>query len=225
MRLGLILAGTAALSAGVAFLLWDPTPERHRDDEEVQPGNRHAAERDPQPTDPTDTATATPAGTRKTEAGAAPSRNRQRLSVTVAGRTVVTMDAGVMQWVRADVKTQLAQLAATHQVIVVADGCTSDAEEKVATDFFDAHFPDAVAGQDLQLHLICCEHASSITHIVRRLEPQCHVDSSGECVQQLQKHLKALVLTTNTSTDLGMHRNVLHVESFIADHVVAALTV
>jgi hypothetical protein len=42
-------------------------------------------------------------------------------------------------------------------------------------------------------------------------------------VQQLQKHLKAVVLTG--ANDVGIHGNVLHVDEFVANHVIAALTV
>jgi hypothetical protein len=94
----------------------------------------------------------------------------------VSGDVVVTRAASGYEWVRVELKADLRLLAAIYQVIVVVPGCATDEEERMITAFFASHFAEGTAdGPALQLHVVCCEQASSVTHIVRRVEPHCTV--------------------------------------------------
>ena len=68
-----------------------------------------------------------------------------------------------------------------------------------------------------------CEHAASVTHIVRRLATDCHADVDTNIILQVQKFVKVLVLADAPSA--GMKQNVLSVQEFApADHIAAALS-
>ena len=68
-----------------------------------------------------------------------------------------------------------------------------------------------------------CEHAASVTHIVRRLATDCHADVDTNIILQVQKFVKVLVLADAPSA--GMKQNILSVQEFApADHIAAALS-
>eukprot|EP00039_Didymoeca_costata_P008711 m.115363 g.115363 ORF g.115363 m.115363 type:complete len:202 (+) comp14199_c0_seq7:240-845(+) len=191
---------TAVIGAGLWYFVLKPKEEEGRTTQRARDRNQRA---------------------RQTPRQQVSRKSSKRQRVTCNWKALV----GASDELAESVVSLMRALADTFEVIVIVPDCTSDDTEKSVNQTLarNGFVQPCPITQTSQLHNVFCEKEESITHIVRRLSPDVHIDVSKNIVDTLQPHINAIVLVSEEVE--AAHQNVLVTEKLSVGDVSTALLI